>query len=99
MIAKITPSLPRNCVQDKDEFVATLRKAAAEFTVPPGDCIESYSVIVRDGTTPARKRYYEIYECKLEDNEPSQKLLANLQTLSLWFIEGLVWFIFCVVTI
>uniref|UniRef100_A0AAV1UDL4 histone acetyltransferase n=1 Tax=Peronospora matthiolae TaxID=2874970 RepID=A0AAV1UDL4_9STRA len=88
VIDKITPSLPRNYVQDKDEFVAALRKAAADFTIPPGDCIESYSVNVKDGSTPARMRYYEIYECKLEDNEPAQKLLANLQTLSLWFIEG-----------
>jgi len=33
-------------------------------------------------------RAFEVYECKLEDNEPAQKLHANLQTTALWFIEG-----------
>ncbi|KUF95363.1 2-oxoglutarate and iron-dependent oxygenase domain-containing protein 3 [Phytophthora nicotianae] len=91
IVAKLTPSLPEGFVKEKDEFVAALRKAAASFTGPPGKCIESYSMktSASKGEDSAHDRHFEIYECKLEDNEPAQKLLANLQTLSLWFIEGI----------
>ncbi|KAE9032735.1 hypothetical protein PR001_g8158 [Phytophthora rubi] len=89
VVAKLTPSLPEGFVQNKDEFVAALRKAAADFVGPPGTCIETYTMNVpaKDGDKPT-ERHFQIYECKMEDNEPAQKLLANLQTLSLWFIEG-----------
>ncbi|KAG7391863.1 histone acetyltransferase 1 [Phytophthora pseudosyringae] len=90
VIAKLTSSLPLGFVQDKDQFVAALRKATADFTGPPGECIESYTLMTpaHEGGESAGERNFEIYECKLEDNDPAQKLLANLQTLSLWFIEG-----------
>ncbi|KAL3661470.1 hypothetical protein V7S43_013670 [Phytophthora oleae] len=90
VVAKLTPSLPQDFVLDKDEFVAALRKAAVDFSGPPGKCTESYilKATVKQEGTSAADRHFEIYECKLEDNEPAQKLLANLQTLSLWFIEG-----------
>ncbi|EGZ16140.1 hypothetical protein PHYSODRAFT_508564 [Phytophthora sojae] len=90
VVAKLKPSLPEGFVQDKDEFVADLRKAAAEFAGPPGKRIETYTTKarVKEGEEIQADRYFEIYECKLEDNEPAQKLLANLQTLSLWFVEG-----------
>ncbi|EEY57625.1 histone acetyltransferase, putative [Phytophthora infestans T30-4] len=87
VVAKLTSSLPKGFVQDKGEFVGALRKAATDFTGPPGKCIESYCLKSQIEDF-AEERHFEIYECKLEDNEPAQKLLANLQTLSLWFIEG-----------
>ena len=88
IVAKLISSLPQDFVQDKDDFVRALRKAATDFTCPPGNCIESYTTTARNGEEPARPRYFDIYECKLEDNEPAQNLFANLQTLSPWFIEG-----------
>ncbi|GMF49954.1 unnamed protein product [Phytophthora fragariaefolia] len=89
VVAKLTPSLPGGFVQDKDEFVTALRQAAADFAGPPGKCVEVYTTktLASDGEEVV-ERHFEIYECKLEDNKPAQTLLANLQTLSLWFIEG-----------
>jgi hypothetical protein len=90
VVAKLTPSLPEGFVQDKDAFVAALREAAVGFFGPPGECIESYTTkaSAKEGESSPTERCFEIYECKMEDNEPAQKLLTNLQTLSLWFIEG-----------
>ncbi|CAI5732524.1 unnamed protein product [Peronospora farinosa] len=88
VVAKLVSSLPQDFVQDKADFVVALRKAATDFTCPPGNCIESYTTTAKNDEEPAGKRYFDIYECKLEDNEPAQKLFANLQTLSPWFIEG-----------
>ncbi|KAI9911109.1 hypothetical protein PsorP6_008813 [Peronosclerospora sorghi] len=91
VVAKLKPSLPQSFFLEQDEFVIALRKAAIEFTGPPGICFESYTTttIVENGERNEIRRYLEIYECKLEDNESAQKLLTNLQTLPLWFIEGL----------
>ncbi|RLN53074.1 hypothetical protein BBJ29_002049 [Phytophthora kernoviae] len=88
IVAKLTPSLPKGFVQDEGEFVAALKKSKQDFAGPPGKCIESYTVTTKTGDEPAVEKYFEFYECKMEDNEPAQKLLAHLQTLSLWFIEG-----------
>ncbi|KAL4164807.1 hypothetical protein KRP22_003548 [Phytophthora ramorum] len=90
VVGKLTPSLPKGFLQSRDEFVAGLRKTAANFTGPPGKCIESYTTksLEKEGEDGAVERHFETYECTLEDNEPAQHLLANLQTLSLWFIEG-----------
>ncbi|CAH0490323.1 unnamed protein product [Peronospora farinosa] len=88
VVAKLVSSLPQDFVQDKADFVVALRKAATDFTCPPGNCIEYYTTTAKNDEEPAGKRYFDIYECKLEDNEPAQKLFANLQTLSPWFIEG-----------
>ncbi|KAG7398852.1 histone acetyltransferase 1 [Phytophthora boehmeriae] len=88
VVAKLTLSLPKAFVQDKEEFVAALKTSKQEFAGPPGKCIESYTVTARSGDEASVERHFEIYECKMEDNEPAQNLLANLQTLSLWFIEG-----------
>ncbi|KAG1699586.1 hypothetical protein DVH05_012996 [Phytophthora capsici] len=90
VVTKLTPSLPQGFIQNKVEFVTALRKSAVDFTGPPGKCIESYTLKAQEKKQgqSVPERHFEIYECKLEDNEPAQKLLANLQTLSLWFIEG-----------
>ncbi|CAH0521478.1 unnamed protein product [Peronospora belbahrii] len=91
VVSKMLSSLPHDVYLSKDEFAVALSKAAADFTCPPGNCIETYATetVIQDGEEQlADKRYFEIYECKLDGNEPAQKLLANLQTLSLWFIEG-----------
>ncbi|OWZ21138.1 Histone acetyltransferase [Phytophthora megakarya] len=88
VVAKLTPSLPQGFVVEKDEFVASLRQAATEFTGPPGKCIESYTIKTSADAEAEGERFFEIYECQLENNAAAQKLLTNLQTLSLWFIEG-----------
>ncbi|KAF1775037.1 Histone acetyl transferase HAT1 N-terminal [Phytophthora cactorum] len=79
VVARLTSSLPEGFVQDKDEFVAALRNAAADFSGPPGKCIESYSLKTpaKEGEDSAGERHFEIYECELEDNEPAQKLLGT----------------------
>lgn len=59
-----------------------LREVEEQF-VPPGTRVDSYTV----GEGEAA-RAFEVYECRLEDNEPAQKLHTNLQTMALWFIEG-----------
>ncbi|TDH67220.1 hypothetical protein CCR75_000726 [Bremia lactucae] len=87
--AKLMSSLPEGFVRDKNAFVSALRKTLADYTGPPGKCVETYKFIspAIDGKH-STTRSFQINECKLEDNEHAQKLLANLQTLSLWFIEG-----------
>ncbi|KAJ8556891.1 hypothetical protein ON010_g9074 [Phytophthora cinnamomi] len=64
VVSKLTPSLPEGFVQDKDEFVAALRKAAADFVGPPGNCIETYTTkpLTKVGEESAAERYFEIYE-------------------------------------
>lgn len=84
-MAKLKDSLPAGFTQDKQQFVARLKAAEQDKFEPPGTCVSSYS-IDQDGDAPSRG--FEIYELKLEGNEPAQQLHANLQTLSLWFIEG-----------
>lgn len=82
LVAKLTPSLPSGFTRDRQLFVKQLAAAETAF-VPLGEKIETYSKTV-DG----KERHFEIYESLLEANEPAQTLLAKLQTLSLWFIEG-----------
>uniref|UniRef100_H3H008 histone acetyltransferase n=1 Tax=Phytophthora ramorum TaxID=164328 RepID=H3H008_PHYRM len=53
-------------------------------------------VAEKEGEDGAVERHFETYECTLEDNEPAQHLLANLQTLSLWFIEDPRWVVYLV---
>ncbi|RLN21651.1 hypothetical protein BBJ28_00005536 [Nothophytophthora sp. Chile5] len=88
VVAKLSPSLPTGFTQDKETFAAGLRSAAQDFASPPGKLIEAYITTAFEGEQTASSRYFEIYECSLEDNDAAQRLLANLQTLSLWFIEG-----------
>ncbi|GLE05254.1 hypothetical protein PINS_up014254 [Pythium insidiosum] len=67
---------------DKEVFLEGL-KSDSSFT-PPGDLRSTYTTSTDDGS----KREFEIYECPFENNVKAQQLHANLQTLSLWFIEG-----------
>lgn len=82
LVAKLTPSLPSGFTQDKELFAKQLAAAEKAFA-PLGEKIETYSK-----TVGGRERRFEIYETLLEANELAQTLLAKLQTLSLWFIEG-----------
>lgn len=34
------------------------------------------------------ERHFEIYEVSLDGDDAAQKLLGNMQTMALWFIEG-----------
>jgi hypothetical protein len=82
VVARLTSSLPAGFTQDKEQFLRELREAEEQFA-PPGTRVDSSTVGEGEDA-----RAFEVYECKLEDNEPAQKLHANLQTTALWFIEG-----------
>lgn len=84
-MAKLASSLPPS-TQDKEQFLRELRESEKQFPGPPGSCVSSYAI--DQGGEGDAARAFEVYECKLEDNEPAQKLHANLQTTALWFIEG-----------
>ncbi|KAJ0404553.1 hypothetical protein ATCC90586_003085 [Pythium insidiosum] len=82
LIEKLKPSLPATFTTDREVFRRSL-ESDAPFS-PPGDLRSTYTLPNEDGG----KREFEIYECAFENNMKAQRLHANLQTLSLWFIEG-----------
>ncbi|TYZ60046.1 hypothetical protein PybrP1_007237 [[Pythium] brassicae (nom. inval.)] len=82
VVEKISPSLPEGFTLDRAEFEDCVHTAAAAFK-PLGACVSVYSKLV-----DSRERHFEIYEVPLDGDDAAQQLLANLQTMALWFIEG-----------
>lgn len=85
-MSKLTASLPAGFTQDKQEFVQRLRAAEHDFAGPPGKVVAEYTL---SGKNDEPERFFQIYECALESNTGAQKLHANMQTVALWFIEGI----------
>lgn len=82
IVAKISPSLPQGFTQDRTAFANGVDSAAQQFA-PPGELVHSYSKEL-----DACARMFEIYEAPLASDDGAQRLLANMQTMALWFIEG-----------
>lgn len=75
---RLLKSLPPQSADDKENFVKTWDSCPTKESI--GACIEQLSV---DGEN------FEIWEYITSENISFQRIFNNMQTMALWFIEGM----------